>query len=104
MSSKSEARIGGLAAEKMNANGAIILENVDKIEVAIRDLRAAASAGHMDDMSDALRTIVDCAIGCRSRLQFMRGVWALYRDYRGGKEARPNGRDTRVADMDPARH
>lgn len=65
---------------KMDYNSNIILENLNIIEESIKTLRTATKEMSMDQMNVSLRAIVDSAIGCRSRLQFMRGCWAMYKD------------------------
>lgn len=68
-----------LVREKLVKNAKIIEENVDIIEKQIAILKAAMATISMDEMSEALRIIVDNGVGCRARLQFMRGAWAMYR-------------------------
>ena len=65
---------------KMDYNCDLMLEGSKTIAAATERLQAAIHSGVMDDMNSELKLIVDAAIGCRSRLQFMRGVWSVIKD------------------------
>lgn len=65
---------------KLDYNAQIIMSTIDKMEAEIKELKSATQIQSMDKMNMHLKAIVDSSVGCRSRLQFMRGVWSLYKD------------------------
>lgn len=65
---------------KMDYNSQIIMSASDQIIKATIALQEATRIQSMDKMNSALKEIVDASVSCRSRLQFMRGVWSYYKD------------------------
>ena len=69
-----------LLRTKMDYNSEIILSASEQIIKATIALQEATRIQSMDKMNTALKEIVDASVSCRSRLQFMRGVWSYYKD------------------------
>jgi hypothetical protein len=69
-----------LTKGKLDYNAQIIMSTIDKMEAEIKELKTATQIQSMDKMNLHLKAIVDSSVGCRSRLQFMRGVWSYYKD------------------------
>lgn len=69
-----------LTKGKLDYNAQIIMSTIDKMETEIKELKTATQIQSMDKMNLHLKAIVDSSVGCRSRLQFMRGVWSYYKD------------------------
>jgi hypothetical protein len=64
----------------MRNSAASIRENLGLLEKAI-------DAECMDDMHVNLKRIVDDSVGCRARLQYMRGVYSTCSDMSRGSPA-----------------
>jgi hypothetical protein len=69
-----------LLRTKMDYNSQIIMSASEQIVKATVALQEATRVQSMDKMNTALKEIVDASVSCRSRLQFMRGVWSYYKD------------------------
>jgi len=69
-----------LTKGKLDYNSQIIMSAIEKMEADIKELKSATQIQSMDKMNLHLKSIVDSSVGCRSRLQFMRGVWSYYKD------------------------
>jgi len=69
-----------LMRTKMDYNSQIIRSASEQIIKATIALQEATKIQSMDKMNTALKEIVDASVSCRSRLQFMRGVWSYYKD------------------------
>ena len=80
MSTISKEEVQRLLRTKMDYNSQIILSASDQIIKATMALQEATRIQSMDKMNTALKEIVDASVSCRSRLQFMRGVWSYYKD------------------------
>lgn len=76
-----------LMRTKMDYNSQIILSASEQIHKATQALQEATRIQSMDKMNNALKEIVDASVSCRSRLQFMRGVWSYYKDVAETMEA-----------------
>ncbi len=74
------AELKRVARAKLDHNNRIIDDNVKLIEAALIRLRPAIASTDMDSMDEELSKIVGSVIGCRSRIQYMRGVWSMYKD------------------------
>jgi hypothetical protein len=86
---QSAAVVNEIASKKLRFNSRLILENAATIKRRVNDLIDSAENMHMDEISDHLKAITDAAIGCRSRLQFMRGLHALNRAYENSVKGLP---------------
>jgi hypothetical protein len=64
----------------MDYNSQIIMSASEQIIKATQALQEATKVQSMEQMNKALKEIVDSSVSCRSRLQFMRGVWSYYKD------------------------
>lgn len=82
MSAVTQAEITRVVRSKMRDNAAIITANAHTIQQSSESLIAACKSTSMEEMADALRQIVEAAIGCRARLQYMRGCWAVLKELR----------------------
>lgn len=78
--------------DKMDYNSAIIMSASKQITLAVERLQDATKVQSMDAMNIALKEIVDASVSCRSRLQFMRGVWSYYKDLMDKMEVEDEGR------------
>ena len=68
------------ARAKLNYNNTIIAENMKTIDAAMIRLRKALPNTDMEEMHVAMAEIQNSIVACRSRLQYMRGVWSMYKD------------------------
>lgn len=80
MNSISQEEVQRLLRTKMDYNSQIIMSASDQIMKATQVLQNATRIQSMEGMHNALKEIVDSSVSCRSRLQFMRGVWSYYKD------------------------
>ena len=80
MNSISKEEVQRLLRTKMDYNSQIIMSASDQILKATHVLQNATRIQSMEGMHNALKEIVDSSVSCRSRLQFMRGVWSYYKD------------------------
>lgn len=76
-----------LLRTKMDYNSEIIMSASEQIMKATQSLQEATRIQSMERMHNALKEIVDSSVSCRSRLQFMRGVWSYYKDANETMEA-----------------
>lgn len=82
MSDVTQAEITRVVRSKMKDNAAIITANAHAIQASSGELIAACKGTSMEEMAEALRKIVEAAIGCRARLQYMRGCWSVLKELR----------------------
>ena len=80
MNSVSQEEVQRLLRTKMDYNSQIIMSASEQIMKATKLLQDATKIQSMEGMHNALKEIVDSSVSCRSRLQFMRGVWSYYKD------------------------
>ncbi len=80
MNSVSQEEVQRLLRTKMDYNSQIIMSASEQIMKATQVLQNATRIQSMEGMHNALKEIVDSSVSCRSRLQFMRGVWSYYKD------------------------
>ena len=80
MNSLSQEDVQRLLRSKMDYNSEIIMSASEQIMKATKLLQEATKIQSMERMHNALKEIVDASVSCRSRLQFMRGVWSYYKD------------------------
>ncbi len=80
MNSVSQEEVQRLLRTKMDYNSQIIMSASEQIMKATQLLQNATRIQSMEGMHNALKEIVDSSVSCRSRLQFMRGVWSYYKD------------------------
>ena len=72
---------------KMGHNVELMRTSAASIRNSLVRLEKAIEMERMDEMHTSLKDIVDNAIGCRSRLQFVRGVYAACSDMSRGSPA-----------------
>lgn len=80
MSTITQDEVQRLLRTKMDYNSQIIMSASEQIIKATQALQEATKVQSMEQMNKALKEIVDSSVSCRSRLQFMRGVWSYYKD------------------------
>jgi hypothetical protein len=80
VNSVSQEEVQRLLRTKMDYNSQIIMSASEQIMKATQVLQNATRIQSMEGMHNALKEIVDSSVSCRSRLQFMRGVWSYYKD------------------------
>lgn len=80
MSTISKDDVQRMLRTKMDYNSQIIMSASEQIIKATQALQDATRIQSMDRMNASLKEIVDASVSCRSRLQFMRGVWSYYKD------------------------
>jgi hypothetical protein len=80
VNSISQEDVQRLLRAKMDYNSQIIMSASEQIMKATKLLQDATKIQSMEGMHNALKEIVDSSVSCRSRLQFMRGVWSYYKD------------------------
>jgi hypothetical protein len=80
VNSISQEDVQRLLRAKMDYNSQIIMSASEQIMKATKLLQDATKIQSMERMHNALKEIVDSSVSCRSRLQFMRGVWSYYKD------------------------
>jgi len=80
VNSVSQEEVQRLLRTKMDYNSQIIMSASEQIMKATQLLQNATRIQSMEGMHNALKEIVDSSVSCRSRLQFMRGVWSYYKD------------------------
>jgi hypothetical protein len=78
-----------VANGKVTHNLDIIRGNAEAIRNSLADLEKGLHSEHYETISKALKRITENAIGCRSRLQFIRGVLSLELSHNGGVSGKP---------------
>ena len=87
VNSLSQEDVQRLLRSKMDYNSQIIMSASEQIMKATQLLQEATKIQSMERMHNALKEIVDSSVSCRSRLQFMRGSWSIYKDLNEAMES-----------------
>lgn len=70
-----------VVAGKVRFNTRLISENIAVIRNLLPKLSEAAESGDIAAIDAGLKELTNAAIGCRSRLQFVRGARSVLRSY-----------------------